>query len=121
MAPTSTGGRCARGARAPRPRRGRSSRTTRWRSAASAAAGAARSERRPSQSRAREPEIELRTRVFVYGTLLAGERNHHHLERARLVAEARTPPAFTLYDFGPFPGMVATGNHTVVGEVYEVD
>jgi gamma-glutamylcyclotransferase (GGCT)/AIG2-like uncharacterized protein YtfP len=81
----------------------------------------ARSERKPSHSRAREPEVELRTRVFVYGTLLAGERNHHHLERARLVAEARTPPAFTLYDFGPFPGMVATGNHTVAGELYEVD
>ena len=81
----------------------------------------ARSQRKPTRSRAGEPEVELRTRVFVYGTLLAGERNHHHLARAHLVAEARTQPAFTLYDFGPYPGMVATGNHAVIGEVYEVD
>lgn len=77
--------------------------------------------RKPSTSQTGQREVELRTRVFVYGTLLAGERNHFHLEGARLVAEARTQPAFTLYDFGPYPGMVATGNHAVVGEVYEVD
>lgn len=81
----------------------------------------ARRPRKPSRSRPREPEVELCTRVFVYGTLLAGERNHYHLERARLVAEARTQPAFTLYDFGPYPAMVAIGNHAIVGEVYEVD
>jgi gamma-glutamylaminecyclotransferase len=81
----------------------------------------ARSRRKASRPRTREPEVEPGTRVFVYGTLLAGERNHYHLERARLVAEARTPPAFTLYDFGPYPGMVACGDHAIVGEVYEVD
>jgi gamma-glutamylaminecyclotransferase len=81
----------------------------------------ARSRRKPSHSRTREPEVEPRTRVFVYGTLLAGERNHYHLEHARLVAEARTQPTFTLYDFGPYPAMVATGNHAVIGDVYEVD
>jgi gamma-glutamylaminecyclotransferase len=81
----------------------------------------ARSQRKASRPRAQEPEVEPGTRVFVYGTLLAGERNHYHLERARLVAEARTQPAFTLYDFGPFPGMLAGGNSAVVGEVYEVD
>jgi gamma-glutamylcyclotransferase (GGCT)/AIG2-like uncharacterized protein YtfP len=61
------------------------------------------------------------TRVFVYGTLLSGERNHHLLERARLVGEARTEPLFSLYDLGPFPGLVPRGSQMVAGEVYEVD
>ena len=61
------------------------------------------------------------TRVFVYGTLLAGEPNHRVLAGARLVANARTEPAFELRDLGPFPGLVSGGAHAVAGEVYEVD
>lgn len=61
------------------------------------------------------------TRVFVYGTLLAGEPNHRVLTGARLVAKARTEAAFELRDLGPFPGLVRGGAHAVVGEVYEVD
>jgi gamma-glutamylaminecyclotransferase len=80
-----------------------------------------RSLRETSRPRTPEPKVVPRTRVFVYGTLLAGERNHHLLDGARLVGEARTEPAFTLYDFGPYPGMVAGDNNAVVGEVYEVD
>ena len=60
-------------------------------------------------------------RVFVYGTLLSGERNHHLLAHARLEGEARTEPLFTLYDLGPFPGLVPRGSQMVAGEVYEVD
>ena len=61
------------------------------------------------------------TCVFVYGTLLAGEPNHRLLTGARLVAEARTKPAFELRDLGAFPGLVRGGQHAVAGEVYEVD
>ncbi len=61
------------------------------------------------------------TRVFVYGTPLAGEPNHRLLVNARLVAEARTKPAFELRDLGAFPGLVSGGEHAVAGEVYEVD
>ncbi|QQR46152.1 gamma-glutamylcyclotransferase [Myxococcus xanthus] len=61
------------------------------------------------------------TRVFVYGTLLSGEPNHHLLRGAHLVGPARTQPRFTLYDYGPFPALASGGKHTVEGEVYEVD
>lgn len=61
------------------------------------------------------------TRVFVYGTLLSGDPNHRLLRGARLVGQARTQPRFTLYDYGPFPTLADGGQHTVEGEVYEVD
>ncbi|TQF09174.1 gamma-glutamylcyclotransferase [Myxococcus llanfairpwllgwyngyllgogerychwyrndrobwllllantysiliogogogochensis] len=61
------------------------------------------------------------TRVFVYGTLLSGEPNHHLLRGARLVGPARTQPRFSLYDYGPFPALASRGKHAVEGEVYEVD
>lgn len=60
-------------------------------------------------------------RVFVYGTLLRGERYHDLLSGARLVAEARTPPGFRLVDLGEYPALVRGGHGSVVGEVYEVD
>ena len=62
-----------------------------------------------------------RTRVFVYGTLLRGETNHRFIARAALIGAAQTPPTFTLYDLGFFPGLVVGGQHAVAGEVYEVD
>lgn len=61
------------------------------------------------------------TRVFVYGTLLAGEPNHRLLEAASFVGPAVTPPVFSLVDLGPFPALVEGGAGAVVGEVYEVD
>jgi gamma-glutamylaminecyclotransferase len=64
---------------------------------------------------------EPTARVFVYGTLLVGESNHHYLAEARLVREAKTRPAFRLYDLGTHPGLVAGGEYAVSGEVYEVD
>jgi gamma-glutamylcyclotransferase (GGCT)/AIG2-like uncharacterized protein YtfP len=60
-------------------------------------------------------------RVFVYGTLLAREPNHHVLGGAEFLGPARTAPAFDLYSFGPYPGLVAGGQTRVVGELYAVD
>ena len=59
-------------------------------------------------------------RVFVYGTLRAGEANHGLLEHQTLVARARTEAAFELVSLGSFPAMVAGGTTAVLGEVYEV-
>lgn len=63
----------------------------------------------------------VRVRVFVYGSLLAGEPNHRVLTGAALVGAAVTTPAFTMHDLGAFPGLVADGEQAVAGEVYEVD
>ncbi|MCC7540617.1 MAG: gamma-glutamylcyclotransferase [Deltaproteobacteria bacterium] len=61
------------------------------------------------------------TRVFVYGTLLQGERNHRVLAGSPLLGHARTRPAYVLVDLGRYPAMAEGGTDTVVGEVYEVD
>ena len=61
------------------------------------------------------------TRVFVYGTLLAGESNHGLMRSARFVAAAATPPVFRLHDLDGFPGLCHGGEAAVVGEVYDVD
>jgi gamma-glutamylaminecyclotransferase len=76
---------------------------------------------RNAQRSARRRDEEARTLVFVYGTLLFGERNHRHLTGARPIGAALTQPAFRLYDLGPFPGLVAGGEHAIIGELYAVD
>jgi gamma-glutamylcyclotransferase (GGCT)/AIG2-like uncharacterized protein YtfP len=58
--------------------------------------------------------------VFVYGSLLRGEPNHHVLREAARIGTARTAPAYRLVDLGPHPGMVAPGTTAIVGEVYRV-
>ena len=60
-------------------------------------------------------------RVFVYGTLLRGEVNHHLLAAARFLGEHRTEPRFTLLVLGAYPGLAPGGDTAVHGEVYAVD
>jgi len=62
-----------------------------------------------------------RSKVFVYGTLLAGEPNSRLLSRAQRIGDARTEEGFTLFDLGAFPAMVRAREGIVVGELYEVD
>ena len=62
-------------------------------------------------------------RIFVYGTLKRGCKNHHHLAGQSYIGEARTARGFRLYHLGDYPGMVAdpTDHEGVTGEVWEVD
>lgn len=66
-------------------------------------------------------EHPTRTRVFVYGTLRRGERNHRLVARSVFVGDALTKPVFTLYDLGYCPALVAGGHQAITGEIYEVD
>lgn len=59
--------------------------------------------------------------IFVYGTLLRGERNHGVIAGALFFGEAKTEPGFELVDLGGYPAMVAGGNVSISGEVYAVD
>jgi gamma-glutamylcyclotransferase (GGCT)/AIG2-like uncharacterized protein YtfP len=59
--------------------------------------------------------------VFVYGTLMRGERAHRFLSGARFVRVAQTVPAFTLVSLGPYPAVLAGGRTSVRGELYDVD
>lgn len=58
--------------------------------------------------------------LFVYGSLLRGEDNHHVMRGARLLGAARTAARYTLVDLGPYPAMVAGGATAIAGELYVV-
>lgn len=59
--------------------------------------------------------------IFIYGTFLRGERDHHLLKGAQLVAPlARTAPRYTLGSLGSFPAMLEGGRTSIAGEVYRM-
>ena len=61
------------------------------------------------------------TRVFVYGSLLRGGWNHHLLEDAAFVGDARTARLYTMHSLGRFPGVTDVPFSPIYGEVYDVD
>lgn len=65
--------------------------------------------------------------LFVYGTLMRGERNHSFLETAEFQGEVATSPGFRLLDLQRYPGMVKAPERDgrpdpgcVQGELYRV-
>ena len=60
--------------------------------------------------------------IFVYGSLMRGESNHHFLnnEYSKYIGKAITKREFSLYDLGGFPGMISGGTNAILGEVYEI-
>ena len=59
------------------------------------------------------------TLVFVYGTLMSGQRAHHFLEGGTLFGTWRLH-GYAMYNLGRYPGIVKNEGHHVIGEVYEI-
>jgi gamma-glutamylcyclotransferase (GGCT)/AIG2-like uncharacterized protein YtfP len=59
--------------------------------------------------------------LFVYGTLLSGESNHHVLAGSTPLGPARTAAAFELVEFGAYLALVEGGKRRIEGELYVVD
>lgn len=65
---------------------------------------------------------EKKTNLYaVYGSLRKGLGNHPVLGDSKLVGECKTPPTFTMFSMfgGGFPGVIKSGNTSIVLEVYE--
>jgi len=67
-------------------------------------------------------------RVFVYGTLRRGQRNHHLLASSKFVGETATLRPFWMITTGPFPVLLdqvpddfGVPALAVFGEIYHVD
>ena len=59
--------------------------------------------------------------VFVYGTLLRGERNHHWMRGAVLLGRASTPRGYSLWSLGQYPVACPFGRGRIRGEVYRLN
>lgn len=65
-------------------------------------------------------ESKKKTNVFVYGTLMRGERAHSYLSNATFLGEYRLQD-YALYNLGWFPGIRPKKGSVVYGEVYSVE
>jgi gamma-glutamylcyclotransferase (GGCT)/AIG2-like uncharacterized protein YtfP len=65
----------------------------------------------------------LAVELFVNGTLMRGQAQHHNLDGAEFLGEFHTAPVYRLYSIGDVhPGMfeVASGGVSVAGEMYRM-
>ena len=58
-------------------------------------------------------------KVFVYGTLMNGEDNHHFLENSKCLGKAAIE-GYDMYNVGGFYPAIIPGNARIIGELYEV-
>jgi len=59
-------------------------------------------------------------RIFFYGTLLPGERDHAFLAEAELIGPAQTEPLYQLVELNVYAALVPDGKVAVHGELYAV-
>jgi gamma-glutamylcyclotransferase (GGCT)/AIG2-like uncharacterized protein YtfP len=59
--------------------------------------------------------------LFIYGTLLPGERDHALLAGAELIGAVSTEATFQLVEVGPYAALVPDGKVSVHGELYATD
>mgnify|MGYP003645991375 FL=1 len=64
--------------------------------------------------------MDMKTKIFVYGTLKEGQANDHYMRNATLIGDGQTKKQWALVDVagGAFPAMVQD-EMSVKGEVYE--
>lgn len=58
--------------------------------------------------------------VFVYGTLMQGQRAHHMMAGAEYVGKA-TLQDYAMYHLGRYPGILPCPGECSIGEVYYVN
>ena len=64
-------------------------------------------------------EYSITRKVFVYGTLMNGEGNHHFLENSTCLGKAAIE-GYDMYNVGGFYPAIIPGNSRIIGELYEV-
>jgi gamma-glutamylaminecyclotransferase len=65
--------------------------------------------------------VSERSELFVYGTLMRGERHHDVMAGAEFVGAAQTLAEYELVLIDYFPALVRGGAQRVRGELYRVD
>jgi len=59
-------------------------------------------------------------RLFVYGSLKRGFHNASYLSSACFLGAHTTRAEYSMYDFGNYPAVCASGSTCIVGEVYQI-
>ena len=59
-------------------------------------------------------------RMFFYGTMLPGERDHALLANAELLGPAQTEPLYQLVELNVYAALIPDGKVAVHGELYAV-
>ncbi|MEN1760525.1 gamma-glutamylcyclotransferase family protein [Anoxynatronum sibiricum] len=65
-------------------------------------------------------QSSMEVQVFVYGTLMQRQSNHHYLSNSQRLGEGIVQ-GYQLYHLGAYPGMVPSAGSEVKGEVYRIN